>query len=389
MKCGIVADCEVWRLHPLSAFDATYFYVAIRCAYLASVIVATLAISTIVHIPTARAQRSNDPNEAVTIPPRLDHWCPATPLAPYGERELSPGDISRKIVEPSWIVNAPVLAISFDYPSDECGEQCRHLVSTALAESLNSWRHLCLRCNPGLFALLVDDEFVYLEETMYGPLSDRNRSLSARLLNAHKALLSLDNRRPAPNGQIIGSYVRINRNNPIVSDLCTRNLGAFGSMWPGLFQSAACPPPNKASDKLPHLKVTFTRGPVCGTNADLACGTPASRIDITLLRASYVVRGPSTGPSKMTLAVHVLGNPRAAEKDKYDLTSVFLHEVGHFLGIDHFNPAQQPAKFPAALLGIYRDDFCLSPTEIMMMNSRADQTWPYALKVQHGLRRRR
>jgi hypothetical protein len=355
---------------------------ATLCAYLAGMFV----ISAVVLLPPTRAQRSCKSTDAVTISPRLDHWCPATPLAPYGEQELSPLDTNRKIIEPSWIVDAPVLAIAFDYPLGECNEQCRRLVSTTLAESLNSWRHLCLRCNPGLFAILVDDQYVYLEESMYGPLSDHERNLSSRLLDAHKALISLDNSRPAPNGRIIGSYVRVDRENPIVSDLCRTNLGAFGSMWPGLLQSAACPSSNETDRRPPHLKVAFTRGIVCGTDADIACGTPGSRIDLTLSRASYVVR-PATNSKKVPIVVHVIGDTHSAQP--YDLTSIFLHEIGHFLGIDHFNPAQRPARFPAALLSIYKDDFCLSPTEIMMMNSRADESWPYALRVQHGLHRRR
>src|SRR5260370_4135507 len=85
----------------------------------------------------------------IDVPLLANRWCPASPLKLYGTDELSPADLHRAVRRGSWIIDVPVLKISSSFEPDSCSTECKDRVSMAVAQSLNLWRHLCLRCKPG------------------------------------------------------------------------------------------------------------------------------------------------------------------------------------------------------------------------------------------------
>jgi hypothetical protein len=62
-----------------------------------------------------------------------------------------------------------------------------------------------------MFAFVVDDEFVYVEQNIAPRFADTKLSLVQRLLNSHEVLLGLTGTRPVGNGHVFGSYVRMRR----------------------------------------------------------------------------------------------------------------------------------------------------------------------------------
>lgn len=319
------------------------------------------------------------PSDLVRIPLRTDRWCPASPLRLYGKEELAPKDMKGRPSNPSWIVDMPVLSVKIEAPAPECDGSCLARIGLTLAESVNLWRHLCLRCNPGFLAFVLVDDFVYVDEKVFPAFFSNDGTMFERIMRAQRIMLSLE-AVASSDGNAIDSYVRVSRATAVASKICSANLSAFSSMWPGKLQDALCAPdPARETSTFARLTVSFGHNP-CGKDY-LACGDPAKRIDFDISDTLYAV---STGASTS----NVLGNPQSGPA--VDLNAVMLHEMGHFLGLGHLQMKNQPAGFfPAVMLDAYRPDFCISIAETMMMNSMTEAGWKYRATACSGLRRPR
>jgi len=317
--------------------------------------------------------------ESVRIPLRTDRWCPASPLRPYGKEELSPKDMKGQPSNPSWIVDLPVLSVRIEAPPRDCDGACSARIGLALAESVNLWRHLCLRCKTGFLAFVFVDGFLYVDEKVFPALFSGDGSLFERILRAERIMLGLDVV-PSSDGNAIDSYVRISRASAVGSGICSAELSALSSMWPGKLQNALCARDSGGdASGFARLTVAFGANP-CGKDY-LACGDPAKRIDFDIADTLYAV---GTGAATS----NVLGNPKSGPA--VDLDAVMLHEMGHFLGLGHLQLKNQPAKFfPAVMLDAYRRDFCISVAETMMLNSMTEADWKYRATACSGLRRPR
>lgn len=319
------------------------------------------------------------PSDSVRIPLRTDRWCPASPLRPYGKDELAPKDMKGRPSKPSWIVDMPVLSVRIEAPQRDCDGSCLARIGLALAESVNLWRHLCLRCKPGFLAFVLVGDFIYVDEKVFPALFSRDGTMFERILRAERIMLGLE-AVASSDGNAIGSYMRISRATAAASGICATDLSALSSMWPGRLQPALCArDPAVETGKYARLTVSFGNNP-CGKKY-LACGDPAKRIDFDISDTLYAV-GTRASP------VNVLGNPKAGPAVALD--AVMLHEMGHFLGLGHLQMKNQPAKFfPAVMLDAYRDDFCISIAETMMLNSMTEAGWKYRATACEGLRRPR
>jgi len=317
--------------------------------------------------------------EMVRIPLRTDRWCPASPLRLYGTDELAPNDMRGQPSEPSWIVDLNVLSVRIEAPRRTCDDACIARVGLALAESVNLWRHLCLRCKPGFLAFLLFDDFVYVDEKVVPAFFSNEGTMFERTMRAERIMLGLE-AVASSDGNAIDSYVRIPRDTVIASGICSANLSAFSSMWPGKLREALCArEPAGKTGRSARLTVSFGDNP-CGKDY-LACGDPAKRIDLDISETLYAVR---TGDATS----NVLGNPKS--RPVVDLNAVMLHEMGHFLGLGHLQMKNQPAAFfPAVMLDAYRRDFCISIAETMMLNSMTEAGWKYRATACSGLRRPR
>jgi hypothetical protein len=281
--------------------------------------------------------------------------------------------------KPSWIVDMPVLSVRIEAPQRDCDGSCLARIGLALAESVNLWRHLCLRCKPGFLAFVLVGDFIYVDEKVFPALFSPDGTLFERILRAERIMLGLEVV-ASSDGNAIGSYVRISRDTAAASGICSTELSALSSMWPGRLQQALCArDATVEKGKYARLTVSFGDNP-CGKKY-LACGDPAKRIDFDISDTLYAV---GTGAS----TVNVLGNPKAGPAVALD--AVMLHEMGHFLGLGHLQMKNQPAKFfPAVMLDAYRGDFCISIAETMMLNSMTEAGWKYRATACEGLRRPR
>ncbi|MCC8974641.1 hypothetical protein [Bradyrhizobium brasilense] len=318
-------------------------------------------------------------SESLRIPLRTDRWCPASPLRLYGKDELAPKDMKGRPANPSWIVDMPVLSVRIEAPQRNCDGSCLGQIGLTLAESVNLWRHLCLRCKPGFLDFVLVDDFVYVDEKVFPALFSGGGAIFERILRAERVMLGLD-AVASSDGNAIDSYVRIPRATALATNICKADLSALSSMWPGKLQHALCARDTEVeTSAFARLTVAFGDNP-CGKNF-LACGDPAKRIDFDISDTLYAV---GTGASTF----NVLGNPRSVPA--VDLDAVMLHEMGHFLGLGHLQMKNQPAAFfPAAMLDEYRGDFCISIAETMMLNSMTEAGWRYRATACSGLRRPR
>jgi hypothetical protein len=354
-----------------NAIAATAFRRVTFASLLASVVLCLL--------PDLLAGRDG-PQEEMRVPLTEGRWCPASPLIPDTGGPLSPNDMHSPIKRnPTFIVGLSVLRVDTRFEETDCNDDCRQRVSRILAQSLNIWRHLCLRCGSGLLAFLIDGPWVYIDANVFAAWKQQAGSMSERLLNAYAAVLRLDGTTPSGAGHVLGTYIRIHTDHPLLREICENNLGAFQSQWPGRLKAAAC---LTDATSVPTLAIRFTPASVCGGNSYLGCATHQKGVEITTSRR-YV---ESTRPSYALEANEfVIGRSQA--RPSIDLHAVLLHETGHFLGLDHLPTKFLPrTNLYPVMLDAYYPEFCASITEASMFNSAADADWKYLAKPCSGLK---
>jgi hypothetical protein len=187
-----------------------------------------LLVIVILLIPTTNVLANKDEQTEERVPLTDDRWCPASPLMPSMGGPLSPSDMHSPVKgQKSFIVGLSVLRVNTRFEGTECNNQCRQRVSRVMAQSLNLWRHLCLRCGFGLLAFIVDGSWVYVDADVFYAWKAKARTLSERLLNAYAAYLRLDGSTPSSTGRhVVGTYIRIRTDHPLVKQLCDAGLGA-------------------------------------------------------------------------------------------------------------------------------------------------------------------
>jgi hypothetical protein len=227
-------------------------------------------------------------------------------------------------------------------------------------------------------AFLVDEQTVFVDAHIAGQLT--GEGLARDLLPAYQASLEIGTGVPTGTGHVMGTYVEIPRSDPAMQQFCADDLSHLAGMWPEKLAAAIC---GGAPDRLPPLaRISFTTEPPCKAEDFVACGNPGEYIalDVSLTQYFKTTRGGWGATWTRTL----LGDPDGGEAD---LSAVLLHEAGHFFGLGHLQIENQPADFPAAMLGDYREDFCVSSTDTAMLNSSVDLNWGYRAKTLEHLRR--
>ncbi|MBY5376649.1 hypothetical protein [Rhizobium leguminosarum] len=306
-------------------------------------------------------------------------WCPASPLQEYKTVVLDPVWRNMSITDPAPIFDLPVVSIDLVVPETECDEACRTEISRILAQTLNLWRQICLRCQSGTMAFLVDDDIVYVDTRIAKALRDTDGAFFDKVLAASKLLFNLANAGDTGTGHVLATYAVVPREDPEIRQFCDNDTTPFNGMWPVKLSAALCDKEHSASTP-PAMQVEFVRGVVCGNPDFIACGTPDKAIAIGLDGISYVGSAGTT----MAQERSIIGD---ANGDRYSLASVLLHEAGHFLGLPHLPHEDLRTNLSAAMLTQVNDDTCLSITETTMLNSAADLGWLYRADSCGGLAR--
>lgn len=326
---------------------------------------------------------ANADEDVERIPLRTYRWCPAYYLpGDSGRDEAAPPDLLQPLAKPTWIVDASVLKIKNEFPAGVCNLECRQQVSKVFVQSLNIWRHLCLKCKPGIFSVVVDDDDIYFDESVYTPLSDAKESLFNRLYKSYEASLNLRSEIPSNGDNVMGIYVRTRRHSGMMTDLCAHGLGAFEAYWPGRLKAAACEGSN--DNPVPTLTLKYTFAAPCNEASFIACGKPGEGIELDLSSTAYGVR---PDPRTWKGSPPRLFGMASPTQEVIDLESVFIHEIGHFLGLGHLQIVNRPLKYPAAMLAEYNKDACISRAEINLLNNATEAGWQYIAKDCGGLKR--
>jgi len=195
-------------------------------------------------------------------------------------------------------------------------------------------------------------------------------------LNAYATFLRLDGITPASRDHVIGTYTRVGIDHPLITELCASDLGAFETEWPGRLKAAACGGAALAKS----LPIAFISSSACGRASLIGCATPGKDIEISAGRYSYVEMDRAPNPS--TPPEFLFGN---ANGKSIDLHAVLLHEIGHFLGLDHLPAPLQPSNLPSVMLQTYDPRFCVSITDTNLLNNAADADWEHRAKPCSGL----
>ncbi len=340
---------------------------------------ALLLATVIFSIPPIAVSASEGAQTEMLVPLTAGRWCPASPLLPSTGGPLSPTDMQVPVQgQTSFIVGLSVMRVDARFDGTECNEDCRQKVSRVMAQSLNLWRHLCLRCGSGLLAFIVDGSWVYVDADVFHAWKQKATTLSERLLSAYAAVLRLNGATPAEGGHVVGTYVRIRIDHPLIKEICEAELGAFGSEWPGRLKAAGCLP---GTARVPTLSINYAPRPACGKVSLIGCATPEKGVEINTSRFRYVE--PAQDSSPFRPREFIFGNTNGRE---VDLHAALLHETGHFLGLDHLPDEFLPlTNLHPVMLETYFPDFCVSITETSMFNSAADADWKYRAKTCSGL----
>ena len=177
---------------------------------------------------------------------------------------------------------------------------------------------------------------------------------------------------------MVGSYIRIQTDHPLMKEICESELGPFDSEWPGRLKAAACPP---RPARVPTLTINYFPGPSCGKISLVGCATPEKGVEINTSRFRYVENPQDSDPTGSP--VFIFGNPDGPE---VDLHAALLHETGHFLGLGHLPVKYLPqTNLHPVMLQTYYPDFCVSITDTTMFNSAADANWLYRGQPCSGL----
>ncbi|TKW74305.1 MAG: hypothetical protein DI543_24785, partial [Bradyrhizobium icense] len=163
----------------------------VACGLLCCIVVPTSAAAEGMREAASMPDASSASN-VVRIPLRTDRWCPASPLRPYGKDELASKDMKGRPANPSWIVDTPVLSVRIEAPSRDCDDACSARIGLALADSVNLWRHLCLRCKPGFLAFVLVGDFVYVDEKIFPAIFSNDGTVFERIMRAERIMLGLD-----------------------------------------------------------------------------------------------------------------------------------------------------------------------------------------------------
>lgn len=330
--------------------------------------------------------------QADDIALRTYRICNTSPLLLKNTGPLNPDDMASAPNDHSWIVDAQVLPVNISYPEKACNSECQRTVSDTFVSSLNIWRQLCLQCGYGLFTFVVDHQNVYVERGVADIIKDSRLSFFDRILNAHKILLDMTGRKPVGNSHVFSTYTRISRMDSAIQDFCRAELALdVRKLWPGKLATAVCG--EEPSGGLPTVTISFKLAPPCNEPSFIACGTSAVGLQLDLVRTAYIVR---KDPAQSYLANDdaqklideapvLLGNQ---DSFKVDLEAIFIHEIGHLLGIGHLSPEDQPdTNATPAMRAVYDPNFCLSNAEMMLVNSAASARWRFKAKPCMGVLR--
>lgn len=333
--------------------------------------------------PVQLQQRSE--SGIVRRPAWTSRWC-LSPLAPYGSNELSPGDLTRPVIEGSWFRDRPAIRVDMHAPSATCKKSCFEQVSAATADAFTLWRYSCSRCSYDFLALIVTPTDVFVDERIYSALL-RGPTLPIAFKEADSQMKdgTTLNESGSPE-HIIRPYYRIPRSHPSLRRICELDESKdLASTWSRhLFQLQCGTSSDVAS--FPSLTLSFVEGDTdCGSAQEyIGCGNPAESVELTLWRTRYEIEDAPDRMSGVSKPVFVLGDPSGV---RIDLHAILLHEIGHFLGISHLQSMNRPGSLAATMLATYDRTMCLSIADMMMLSSAADRLWKYASTTCEGLRR--
>lgn len=259
-----------------------------------------------------------------------------------------------------------------------CNRSCLTGLSIAFARAIAVWRGGCERCGGNMLAVIKIGRNVWLDIRA----ADRLRALAAgRISNT-----DLDLSRPLASeiqrtfagqrGAATVSYDQVDNDSALTTQVCSSD--SLPTPWFAPLQAALCRPGNASFGPLRPTLALKNNGTSCGAAEDfIACGLPGGGIELTLAGSRYAI--PLPDGSRTALG--------ASNGEEIRLSSVLVHEVGHWFGVPH-----SEAAGPAAYLDVMSQTYdshrtCLSGASKIMLNNAADKRWTYAARNVMGLRR--
>lgn len=274
----------------------------------------------------------------------------------------------------------PAIAIRVvEETAGTCNRYCLRGFSVAFARAIAVWRGGCERCGGNMLAVIKIGNNVWLDVRA----ADRLRALAARRLTTNdldltKPLASEIQRTFAgQQGAARVSYDQADSDPALSAIVCA--TPSAPAPWFGPLKSALCSASVIGFGPLRPTLALRNAQMSCGAPEDfLACGVPGGNVEITLTGSRYSI----PLPDGTRAAIGASGG------QAMNLSTVLVHEVGHWFGVPHSEVAGGNAVLDIMSQTYDPRRACLSSASNIMLNNAADKRWSYTARSMMGLRRR-
>lgn len=262
------------------------------------------------------------------------------------------------------------ISITISDETNGCDTDCITALSVAFAKAISIWRSGCARCQPDALSVLQIGEGVWLDRRAAERLRTFEKTKSTHMtmdlsqpLNGEQGKYFTAPSLISTNSRIVG-YEQIDQELKSVQSLCQLNSKQD---WVITAQGFLCEEVEEPIMKLTP-KLLIKSGPTTCGNEAAACAIPGGLVEITTSNYKYKILDP--------VQDIYLGSESSQE---VDATSVIIHEVGHWFGLQH--PEAIDVKVEDVMAGTFTGEKCVSVENLTMLNNAADTRWQFRART--------